>query len=1253
MATESTPRGTSKVELAPVYRYYVTDLLTDKVLAEIPFGNVSYDRAVKAAGAFQGTVPVIDATAHLNLYENTMPGQTSLYVVRNGICVWGGIIWSRKYDIVKKDLQVSASEFTSYLQHRKIWKTWNHQYECTVKSTLATSYMDVTVLYAAATEFPKSGAVLLEFDEEENSKLNGSYDIVTMDQGLGPTVTNTIRLSGSATAKIVRAELTNFKATVHTQGAHYMNVGDVVAVSAAFGDPENTAPPFTTQFNGSVTITQVGPTWITYDNANSNVLNAAATGTISRKLPAGTYDRVTLTTHRDTYDYVRSLLETTFSDFTGIMFPNDYIEPGVRREIGITSKKLDSGEATIITDTPHGLVAGQAVVISNLGAEFDGEYQISDILSPTSFQYIRGGAVGITAVSPINFVISGYSAYNGIASLTTTAAHGLKVGQYVEIDLGTQQESFNGVKQILSVPSSTTFTMSIPDFTTIAPVTLTDTTVTINGQTKVLEGVASEFRTTYTFHELTFRDPIDNTYINPITAASDLNIRRAISEKSLTATSNLASVSLPEKHYLTSGRTVTVSGAADILGVNYRIFPTTSTMRVRTDYTHNYKVGQSVVIADTVDRYPILGASTASNVGIITITEPNNEMAIGNAITVRDHIWAQTISSASIVDGVGTITFASNHQYDVNTEVTIKNTIDTISATNVQVFDGVAIFSLDRSHNFFEGQEIIVTNAGAPYNGKWKISSTTESRIMVQMPDTVAVIIAPKRVTATIKSVNGSVFDGEHVISAKTANSVSFPMTKLYNQSSSTVSNGNASGLSILNGTRVITARTATTVSFAMPGASNTTYSLAQVPAKGEPTPVVETPGKANGTHTIVSIGQYFFDVNLASNGSSKQLPTPSNGTVSAPSIFNGTKTIISLRDDNTFDFTLSGQSSNVTEAGQHSSGYVTIPVSLTFPVSAQTISLPNRTIGVEHTVATGMNNVFRPYHEFNNRGRGVMRPVAIVSSFGPFPGNSSIGLRYNTGGYSGVNVQPTTYRGFELKTVGEILDQYSDTMDGFEYRIDCSYDWETNQFSKTFVILPINKPNPPAPGEISPISRFDAHKTVFEYPGNIISVTLDESAENSATRMFVAGENDLSADAGPPIGVATSNELLSGEGVVGRKWPLLDDSDNVKGVDDESMLYSYAQKYLSEIRPPDATLDLQVNGSLQPVVGSYSPGDWCSLIIRDTFIDRRLSTDLEPRDDIIIRKIDAVKVKVPDAVTFPETVTLTLVPEWEVDKRG
>jgi hypothetical protein len=249
---------------------------------------------------------------------------------------------------------------------------------------------------------------------------------------------------------------------------------------------------------------------------------------------------------------------------------------------------------------------------------------------------------------------------------------------------------------------------------------------------------------------------------------------------------------------------------------------------------------------------------------------------------------------------------------------------------------------------------------------------------------------------------------------------------------------------------------------------------------------------------------------------------------------------------------------------------------------------------------------------------------------------------------YSSVEKPNATYRGYEVRSIGEELDEYSDFPDGFEYRIDCDYDTGTSSFTRTFTLLPLQVPNPPAAGEVSPLSRFGADELVFEYPGNIYDVSIDESAENSATRFFVIGNiGDLGEDASQPYAVATSTELLD------LGWPLLDMQEAKNDISDELDLYENAERYLSEFRPPVSDIKVRVNGSVAPVVGSYAPGDWCALIVNDPFIQLRLASDLEVRDDILVRKIENIKVSVPDGVPFPEEVELLLIPEWEIDRVG
>jgi hypothetical protein len=110
----------------------MVDIVTNKIVGEIPLEDVSYERSLKQPGSFEGKITVSEQTNALDLYNATMPGKTALYVVRDTEAVWGGIIWGRTYDLVGRSLAISASEFTSYLNHRIIWKTFSHSYSVTL-----------------------------------------------------------------------------------------------------------------------------------------------------------------------------------------------------------------------------------------------------------------------------------------------------------------------------------------------------------------------------------------------------------------------------------------------------------------------------------------------------------------------------------------------------------------------------------------------------------------------------------------------------------------------------------------------------------------------------------------------------------------------------------------------------------------------------------------------------------------------------------------------------------------------------------------------------------------------------------------------------------------------------------------------------------------------------------------------------------------------------------------------------------------
>lgn len=275
-----------------------------------------------------------------------------------------------------------------------------------------------------------------------------------------------------------------------------------------------------------------------------------------------------------------------------------------------------------------------------------------------------------------------------------------------------------------------------------------------------------------------------------------------------------------------------------------------------------------------------------------------------------------------------------------------------------------------------------------------------------------------------------------------------------------------------------------------------------------------------------------------------------------------------------------------------------------------------------------------------------------IYGDYGSFTSNADIGILFENFAKSGSYQDTQIFRGFEQRSVGEVLETYSNTVDGgFEYRIDCDYDFDTAQFTRTFKILPIERSESPA-GAVYTAEELGADQIVFEYPGNIATFSVEESAEDSATRFFVVGKiEDLSDAASQPYAGASAKDLLDNK--TGRSWPILDQVETLDQIEDELTLYNYAKDYLYESRPPIGKYSITVNGSLAPIIGSYFPGEWCSIIIDDEFVRQRLANDQEPRDDILIRKIGSYTVTVPDSPTFPESVQLELVTDWKVDQSG
>jgi len=79
---------------APVYRYEVANLLTDKTFDELPLGAGTFDTRILNPGSFQLGSPLGVASAKLGRrLQQVAAGATALYVYRNDVCWWGGPLW--------------------------------------------------------------------------------------------------------------------------------------------------------------------------------------------------------------------------------------------------------------------------------------------------------------------------------------------------------------------------------------------------------------------------------------------------------------------------------------------------------------------------------------------------------------------------------------------------------------------------------------------------------------------------------------------------------------------------------------------------------------------------------------------------------------------------------------------------------------------------------------------------------------------------------------------------------------------------------------------------------------------------------------------------------------------------------------------------------------------------------------------------------------------------------------------------------
>lgn len=406
--------------------------------------------------------------------------------------------------------------------------------------------------------------------------------------------------------------------------------------------------------------------------------------------------------------------------------------------------------------------------------------------------------------------------------------------------------------------------------------------------------------------------------------------------------------------------------------------------------------------------------------------------------------------------------------------------------------------------------------------------------------------------------------------------------------------------------------------------------------------------GDLNGDHNVTGLvddvtftyavgSNSFGEQNVSLKSYSLTSKTVANKTITfttstAHTLDSGDYVVISGVPNETEAYVLDGKDKTATHKYNKAYRVVVVPSTTTFQVDTDVVFKNSKTAATKSLTA--------------GESKAYSYPEVIVKTYGPYKENSDIGITFNEDDENlDISKIPPAIRGFELVSLGEYLDSFTDSVGGFDYRIDCEYDAATESFKRIFRFVPIDKPYEGLIESTTKIKLLGADKVVFEYPGNISSVTMSESAENAANRFFLVGNKEgLSGEASQPYSAATFNGFSSTD------FPLLDASGSDDQNADEVMLYEGAYRYVNEAKPPLSEFSISINGSLLPRVGDYLPGDWCTIIINDPFVALRLASDSEARDDLLLRKINSFSVQINEGSTFPESVSLELVTESGVD---
>ncbi len=97
------------------YRIIATRTTDFTPRAEVPFSSLTFSDILNRPGSCDITIPL---QAGIDMSRFTTPGNTAIWIERNGNIVWGGPLWTTDVDLVGQSVRLSCEGWLSYYNHR-------------------------------------------------------------------------------------------------------------------------------------------------------------------------------------------------------------------------------------------------------------------------------------------------------------------------------------------------------------------------------------------------------------------------------------------------------------------------------------------------------------------------------------------------------------------------------------------------------------------------------------------------------------------------------------------------------------------------------------------------------------------------------------------------------------------------------------------------------------------------------------------------------------------------------------------------------------------------------------------------------------------------------------------------------------------------------------------------------------------------------------------------------------------------------